>query len=218
MSKMIPWFVLLISLPGVAQADLSKQASSDETSNSPKTVVSSPVDAETTQTEMMKTVAKGEQLHEAGCMKGCHDSGIYTRKNRKITHLEGLKARVQGCATNLNLPWFDDESAAVVSYLDHSYYHFKQLSSENSKVEAVITNQTKMTEMVAKGKQLHDANCMGCHDTSVYIREDRRITRLDSLKTHVQRCATNLDKPWFDDELAAVAAYLNQTYYKFEND
>ena len=205
--KITPWLIgsaLLISLPSFAQTDSTKEAATDETST------------ETAQTEMMKTVAKGQQLHEAGCMKGCHDTGIYTRKNRKITHLEGLKARVQGCATNLNLPWFDDDSAAVVSYLDHTYYQFKQPQSENNKAEAVTTNQTEMTETVAKGKQLHDANCMGCHETSVYTRSDRRITHLDGLKTHVQRCATNLDKPWFDDELAAVAAYLNQTYYMFE--
>ena len=25
----------------------------------------------------------------------------------------------------------------------------------------------------ADGKRLHDANCMGCHDTGIYTREDR---------------------------------------------
>ena len=42
------------------------------------------------------------------------------------------------------------------------------------------------------------------------------IKGYESLKTHVQRCATNLDKPWFDDEVDAVAAYLNANYYLFK--
>jgi hypothetical protein len=27
----------------------------------------------------------------------------------------------------------------------------------------------------ADGKRLHDANCMGCHDTSIYTRKDRLV-------------------------------------------
>jgi cytochrome c5 len=27
----------------------------------------------------------------------------------------------------------------------------------------------------ADGKRLHDANCMGCHDTGVYTRKDRLV-------------------------------------------
>jgi hypothetical protein len=35
----------------------------------------------------------------------------------------------------------------------------------------------------AEGKRLHDANCMGCHDTSVYTRKDRLVQSLDALKS-----------------------------------
>lgn len=67
-----------------------------------------------------------------------------------------------------------------------------------------------------QGKQLHNDNCISCHDTSVYTRENRMIKRYESLKTQVQRCATNLNKPWFDDEVNAVAAYLNVNFYQFK--
>ena len=30
----------------------------------------------------------------------------------------------------------------------------------------------------AEGKRLHDANCMGCHNTSIYARKDRLIAVL----------------------------------------
>ena len=67
-----------------------------------------------------------------------------------------------------------------------------------------------------QGKQLHSTNCVSCHNTSVYTRENRMIKRYESLKTQVQRCATNLNKPWFDDEVDAVAAYLNANFYQFK--
>jgi|GEM_PF-5584334 len=34
----------------------------------------------------------------------------------------------------------------------------------------------------AEGKRLYDANCMGCHDTSVLTRRDRLVQSLDALK------------------------------------
>jgi hypothetical protein len=32
----------------------------------------------------------------------------------------------------------------------------------------------------ADGSFLHDANCLGCHDTGIYTRKDRRIGQLQS--------------------------------------
>ena len=32
----------------------------------------------------------------------------------------------------------------------------------------------------------------------------------------VQGCATNFGLPWFDEEVEAVTAYLNQKYYHFD--
>ncbi|NJO16241.1 MAG: cytochrome c [Thioploca sp.] len=74
------------------------------------------------------------------------------------------------------------------------------------------------TAVLEQGKQLHNTNCVSCHDTSLYTRENRMIKRYESLKTQVQRCATNLNKPWFDDEVDAVAAYLNTNYYLFKEE
>ncbi len=69
---------------------------------------------------------------------------------------------------------------------------------------------------VERGKELHDANCVKCHDSSVYTREDRFVTSRDSLKTQVQRCNVNLGTQWFDEDVNAVTDYLNTNYYKFK--
>src|SRR5262249_39600346 len=33
----------------------------------------------------------------------------------------------------------------------------------------------------ADGKRLHDASCIGCHDTGIYTRKDRLVGSLDAL-------------------------------------
>ena len=41
----------------------------------------------------------------------------------------------------------------------------------------------------AEGKRLHDANCMGCHDTGIYTRKDRLVLSLDALKKQLGSCS-----------------------------
>lgn len=65
------------------------------------------------------------------------------------------------------------------------------------------------------GQALHDAHCMKCHDSSVYTREDRRVTSLEGLRKQVARCELSLGLTWFDDQRENVVQYLNSTYYKF---
>ena len=90
-------------------------------------------------------------------------------------------------------------------------------SPEKTTSTSPITTEPD-TVVLEQGKQLHNTNCVSCHDTSIYTRENRMIKRYESLKTQVQRCATNLNKPWFDDEVDAVAAYLNANYYLFKKE
>lgn len=66
------------------------------------------------------------------------------------------------------------------------------------------------------GQALHDAHCMKCHDSSVYTREDRRVTSLEGLRKQVARCELSLGLTWFDDQRENVVQYLNSTYYKFQ--
>jgi hypothetical protein len=85
-----------------------------------------------------KTVASESKLHEANCIS-CHASmfegkasDIYTRKDRKVKNWDGLKDRVQMCATNLNLQWFDEDVDEVTHYLNERFYHFKATEAETS--------------------------------------------------------------------------------------
>ena len=66
----------------------------------------------------------GKQLVTDNCTR-CHDDKLYTRQNRRVTTLQGLKKQVTRCERSLGLKWFDDEINAVVSYLNRQYYHLE---------------------------------------------------------------------------------------------
>ena len=46
----------------------------------------------------------------------------------------------------------------------------------------------------ADGKRLHDVNCMGCHDTSIYTRRDRLVQSLDALRKRLGDCSHMANK------------------------
>ncbi|AGA32506.1 hypothetical protein TVNIR_0816 [Thioalkalivibrio nitratireducens DSM 14787] len=75
---------------------------------------------------------------------------------------------------------------------------------------------------VGLGEKLHQENCVSCHVSMVggdgselYTRHTRGVESFDSLVTQVNRCNVNLGTGWFDDEVEAVAHYLNENYYQF---
>ncbi len=67
----------------------------------------------------------------------------------------------------------------------------------------------------ANGAELHRQSCAGCHDTSVYTRQPRRVNSLPALGKQVRFCKNNLGITWFDDEVNDVILYLNRDYYRF---
>ena len=67
----------------------------------------------------------------------------------------------------------------------------------------------------AEGKRLHDANCTGCHDTSVYARKDRSVRSLDGLKEQLQSCSHMAGKRFSAIESQNLIKYLNETFYQF---
>ena len=68
---------------------------------------------------------------------------------------------------------------------------------------------------IENGDDLHFANCTGCHDESVYTRDNRNVRSLERLGKQVRFCKDTLGLTWFDDEVEDVVEYLNKTYYHF---
>ena len=68
-------------------------------------------------------IENGADLHFEHCT-GCHDSGVYTREDRKLRDLAGLGKQVRFCKDTLGVAWFDDEVEDVIAYLNATYYRF----------------------------------------------------------------------------------------------
>ena len=70
-------------------------------------------------------------------------------------------------------------------------------------------------ENISFGKELHQENCLRCHQAEIYERPDRTVKTLKHLRSQVLFCAVSNDIEWFDEEIDDVTAYLNAFYYLF---
>ena len=68
-------------------------------------------------------ISHGKSLQQENCMS-CHDDGVYTRNDRRVTTLDGLSKQVKRCEQTLGLQWFDDDIKDVTAYLNESFYKF----------------------------------------------------------------------------------------------
>jgi hypothetical protein len=75
----------------------------------------------------------------------------------------------------------------------------------------------------AEGRKLVESNkCEACHQDKVhgppgtiYLRKDRRVTNWAKLKSQVALCNSELGIGLFPEDELAVAAYLNDAWYRF---
>lgn len=65
----------------------------------------------------------GKAIHDANCIS-CHDSGVYTRADRKMQDFAMLSAQVRRCDANLGSKLFDEDMDKVTDFLNEAYYHF----------------------------------------------------------------------------------------------
>lgn len=78
-----------------------------------------------------------------------------------------------------------------------------------------VTQAALLPGDAAKGKALHDKQCVACHDNKVYTRADRRVKTVEGLMGQVNGCVrqtgAKLDSKQIDD----VIKYLDESFYKF---
>lgn len=80
---------------------------------------------------------------------------------------------------------------------------------------ATIAQAEQDAEKYEMGEEAHNGHCTKCHTDSVYIRENRFIKSKAALDKQVNRCKTNTDAAWFEEDVEAVSHFLNEKYYKF---
>ena len=67
-----------------------------------------------------------------------------------------------------------------------------------------------------EGKRLHDANCMGCHNTGIYTRKDRLVQSLDALEKQLVGCTHMAKADLSKSEMQELLKYLNDQFYHFD--
>lgn len=65
------------------------------------------------------------------------------------------------------------------------------------------------------GRLLYIAQCHGCHEREIHWRDRRIVRDWAGLVGEVRRWQRNSGLAWSDDEILAVARYLNTAYYRF---
>ena len=73
--------------------------------------------------ETTDLLAHGEEAHKNHCYK-CHTDDVYTRENRFVKSIDALSKQVVRCKDGSNVPWFDEDTDAVVQFLNKKYYRF----------------------------------------------------------------------------------------------
>ena len=74
-------------------------------------------------TDTEKQLATGNKLHTEHCYK-CHTEAVYIRDDRFVKSINALSKQVVRCKDNLGIPWFDEDTDAVVYFLNEKYYKF----------------------------------------------------------------------------------------------
>jgi mono/diheme cytochrome c family protein len=67
----------------------------------------------------------------------------------------------------------------------------------------------------SRGELLYSTHCIACHTAEMHWRQKKLATDWESLERQVRRWAANAGLAWPDDDVAAVARYLNAAYYRF---
>lgn len=68
----------------------------------------------------------------------------------------------------------------------------------------------------AEGRKLHEANCLSCHNDSVYKRDDRSVRNFDGLTRQINNCGHAIDSTLEKSQIDDLVKFLNENYYKFK--
>lgn len=66
-----------------------------------------------------------ETYHDANCTR-CHDTGVYTREDRKMRSYPMLKSRVGGCDARFGEKLPPEGLSGLVDHLNDNYYKFSK--------------------------------------------------------------------------------------------
>lgn len=73
--------------------------------------------------ELPGNSAEGKRLLEANC-SGCHDTGVFTRKDRSVRSLDELRKQLENCSHMAGKHFSTIETENLIKYLNDTFYRF----------------------------------------------------------------------------------------------
>lgn len=67
----------------------------------------------------------------------------------------------------------------------------------------------------ARGELLYSTHCIACHSDKVHWRDKKLARNFKSLRAEVRRWQKTAALGWSDDDISAVALYLNTLHYHY---
>lgn len=71
------------------------------------------------------------------------------------------------------------------------------------------------TPTTSTGEKLVKEHCSSCHQAEIYTRAESTIKSAEALLTRVKACDANIGTALFDEDMEAIASYLENSFYKF---
>ncbi len=97
-------------------------------------------------------------------------------------------------------------------------YHNKRPQISNMSVNSDSGKDTGSISMAesSRGKMLYSNHCKECHESNVYIRENRRAKSTADIVYWITHWSNHLKLNWNTDDINEVEHYLEENYYKFD--
>jgi len=74
------------------------------------------------------------------------------------------------------------------------------------------------TAAPARGELLYSTHCIQCHTTQMHWRARHVARDWDTLRAQVRQWQGQIGLSWGEDDVTAVASYLNDTIYHFPHE
>ncbi|MEP7300899.1 MAG: cytochrome C [Caldimonas sp.] len=68
----------------------------------------------------------------------------------------------------------------------------------------------------SRGELLYSTHCVGCHTTKIHWRDGRAASDWAGVLAQVGKWQNANSLAWNEQDVAAVAGYLNERFYRFE--
>ena len=88
----------------------------------------------------------------------------------------------------------------------------------------LVSSSVLAADPAEGAKLVEEKKCEVCHHNktlgdakAIYLRQDRKVTSMEKLKTQVARCNSELNLSLFPEDEEHIVAYLDDTYYRFSS-